>query len=43
MSGYLYVREYEYKDLITLIEGKRYEIPNEKIKSFLILVGDNDA
>ncbi|WGS64314.1 V-type ATPase subunit [Marinitoga aeolica] len=43
MSGYLYVREYEYKDLITLIEGKRYEIPDEKIKSFLILAGENDA
>ncbi|SHE65920.1 V/A-type H+-transporting ATPase subunit C [Marinitoga hydrogenitolerans DSM 16785] len=40
MSGYLYVREYEYKDLITLIEGKRYEIPNDKIKTFLLLVGD---
>ncbi|GAB6190109.1 hypothetical protein JCM30566_18520 [Marinitoga arctica] len=40
MSGYLYVREYEYKDLITLIEGKRYEIPNDKIKTFLLLAGD---
>lgn len=43
MSGYLYIREYEYKDLITLIEGKRYNIPNDKIKNFLILVGENNA
>ncbi|AEX85008.1 archaeal/vacuolar-type H+-ATPase subunit C [Marinitoga piezophila KA3] len=39
MSGYLYIREYEYKDLITLIEGKRYKLPNEKIKEFLLLMG----
>ncbi|WP_231580402.1 V-type ATPase subunit [Marinitoga sp. 1155] len=40
MSGYLYIREYEYKDLITLIEGKRYNFSNEKIKTFLLLAGD---
>lgn len=40
MSGYLYLREYEYKDLVTLIEGKRYKIPNERIKNFLLLAGE---
>ncbi|PNR92503.1 V-type ATPase subunit [Petrotoga sp. 9PWA.NaAc.5.4] len=40
MSGYLYLREYEYKDLVTLIEGKRYQIPNEKIRNFLLLAGE---
>lgn len=40
MSGYLYVREYEYRDLTTLIEGKRYDISNEKIKSYLLLAGE---
>lgn len=40
MSGYLYIREYEYRDLTTIIEGKRYEMDNEKIKSYLLLTGE---
>jgi V/A-type H+-transporting ATPase subunit C len=38
MSGYLFLREYEYKDLITLIEAKRYKIPNDRFNAFLLLI-----
>ncbi len=37
LGGYLYVREYEYMDMVMIIESKRYSIPKEKAQSFLIL------
>ncbi len=34
--AYLYIREYELRDIITIIEGIRYSLPDERIKNFLI-------
>lgn len=34
--AYLYIREYELRDIITVIEGIRYSLPKDKIKNFLI-------
>lgn len=34
--AYLFLREYELRDIITIIEGIRYSLPNDRIKNFLI-------
>jgi len=34
--AYLYIREYELRDIITVIEGIRYSLPQSQIKNFLI-------
>ena len=34
--AYLYLREYELRDIITIIEGIRYSLPDDRIKNFLI-------
>lgn len=39
MIGYVHIREYEYKDLITIIEAKRYSLSNEKMVNYLVLFG----
>ncbi len=37
LGGYLYVREYEYMDIVSIIESKRYAIKKEESLDFLIL------
>jgi len=39
MVGYIHIREFEYRDLITLIEAKRYSLSNEKMANYLISLG----
>lgn len=34
--AYLFLREYELRDIITIIEGIRYSLPNDRINNFLI-------
>jgi V/A-type H+/Na+-transporting ATPase subunit C len=34
--GYLYIKEYELRDIITIVEGVRYSLPGDKIKNYLI-------
>ncbi len=34
--AYLYIKEYELRDIITVIEGIRYSLPKDKIENFLI-------
>ncbi|RCW62049.1 MULTISPECIES: V-type ATPase subunit [Halanaerobium] len=34
--AYLYIREYELRDIITVLEGIRYSLPKDRIKNFLI-------
>ncbi len=36
VSGYLFLKEYEIKDIITIIEGVRYQLNSEEIKKYLI-------
>ncbi|MBZ4662167.1 MAG: H+transporting two-sector ATPase subunit [Thermotoga sp.] len=35
-GGYVYIREYEYKDLVTIIETKRYSLSFEEAKGYLV-------
>ena len=37
LGGYIYIREYEYMDIVSIIESKRYSIPKEKARDFLVL------
>ncbi len=34
--AYLFIREYELRDIITIIEGIRYSLPDDRIRNFLI-------
>ncbi|ACM23091.1 MULTISPECIES: V-type ATPase subunit [Thermotoga] len=38
--GYVYIREYEYKDLVTIIETKRYGLSSEEAKYYLVIFGE---
>jgi V/A-type H+-transporting ATPase subunit C len=37
LGGYLYLREYEYMDLVSIVESKRYSVSKDRAKNLLIL------
>lgn len=36
ISAYLYIKEYEIRDIITIVEGVRYSLESEQIRKYLI-------